>query len=311
MSIELVMPSNHLILSCPLLLLPSVFPSIRVFSNQSALRIRWPKYWSFSISKAIVLQLKNKLKKILVNFLSSSISEKRHPLPGLHLFRRSCFEGISWYKSMSTWVAVDWNPIPQSLGKEVGSECRTTLLWVASLRPAFWKWCLEAGQRTQLSCIRGLGGYCGHGLGRSQRNWGSGTHVNGLGWVVIFTEDMRKVGVSCLETSLACFKPDSHQDHLEKFLFFMFLAIYFGRISNLSRKIARIVQGAEHLLSQFTNWWYVLPHVLPYLLCQQLAHLCWKGSSRNCFRLWRPCSPSQPLTSAFGAQKPPQTTCNT
>ena len=48
MSIELVMPSNHLILCHPLLLLPSVFPSIKVFSNESALRIRWPKYWSCS-----------------------------------------------------------------------------------------------------------------------------------------------------------------------------------------------------------------------------------------------------------------------
>ena len=46
----LVMPSNHLILCHPLLLLPSVFPSIRVFSNESALCIRWPKYWSFSLS---------------------------------------------------------------------------------------------------------------------------------------------------------------------------------------------------------------------------------------------------------------------
>ena len=50
MSIELVMPSNHLILCCPLHLLPSIFPSIRVFSNESALHIRWPKYWSFSFS---------------------------------------------------------------------------------------------------------------------------------------------------------------------------------------------------------------------------------------------------------------------
>ena len=48
MSIELVMPSSHLILCHPLLLLPSIFPSIRVFSNESALCIRWPKYWSFS-----------------------------------------------------------------------------------------------------------------------------------------------------------------------------------------------------------------------------------------------------------------------
>ena len=48
MSIELVMPSNHLILCCLLLLLPLIFPTTRVFSNESALRIRWPKYWSFS-----------------------------------------------------------------------------------------------------------------------------------------------------------------------------------------------------------------------------------------------------------------------
>ena len=50
MFIEPVMPSNHLILCRPLLLLPSIFPSIRVFSNESALRIRWPKYWSFSFN---------------------------------------------------------------------------------------------------------------------------------------------------------------------------------------------------------------------------------------------------------------------
>ena len=49
-SIESVMPSNHLILSCPLLLLPSIFSSIRVFSNESVLHIRWPKFWSFSFS---------------------------------------------------------------------------------------------------------------------------------------------------------------------------------------------------------------------------------------------------------------------
>ena len=50
MSIESVMPSNHLILCCPLLLLPSSFPRIGVFSNESTFRIRWPKYWSFSFN---------------------------------------------------------------------------------------------------------------------------------------------------------------------------------------------------------------------------------------------------------------------
>ena len=47
---QVVMPSNHLILCCPRLLLPSIFPSIRTFSNESALHIRWPEYWSFSFS---------------------------------------------------------------------------------------------------------------------------------------------------------------------------------------------------------------------------------------------------------------------
>ena len=50
MSIELVMPSNYLILCCPLLLLPSIFPNIRFFSNESEVHIRWPKYWSFSFN---------------------------------------------------------------------------------------------------------------------------------------------------------------------------------------------------------------------------------------------------------------------
>ena len=50
MSVESVMPSSHLILCCPLLLLPSIFPRIRVFSNETSLHIRWPKYWSFSFN---------------------------------------------------------------------------------------------------------------------------------------------------------------------------------------------------------------------------------------------------------------------
>ena len=55
MSPESVMPSNHLLLCCPLLLLPWIFPSITVFSNKSAVHIKWPKYWSFSISPFKVL----------------------------------------------------------------------------------------------------------------------------------------------------------------------------------------------------------------------------------------------------------------
>ena len=58
-SIESVMPSNHLILCCPLLLLPAIFPSIRVFSNESVLHIRWPKYWSFSFSIVLPMNIQD------------------------------------------------------------------------------------------------------------------------------------------------------------------------------------------------------------------------------------------------------------
>ena len=59
MSIESVMPSNHLILCCPLLLLPSIFPSISVFSSELGLRIRWPKYWSFSFSLILPMNIQD------------------------------------------------------------------------------------------------------------------------------------------------------------------------------------------------------------------------------------------------------------
>ena len=59
MSIKLVMPSNHLILCHPLLLLPSVFPSTRVFSSESALHIRWPKYWSFNSTSVLPMNIQD------------------------------------------------------------------------------------------------------------------------------------------------------------------------------------------------------------------------------------------------------------
>ena len=94
MSIESVMPSNHLILCHPLLLLPSIFPNIRVFSNESALHIRWPKYWSFSISPSNeysglisfrmdwldLLAVQGTLKSLLQHH-SSKASTLRHSAP--------------------------------------------------------------------------------------------------------------------------------------------------------------------------------------------------------------------------------------
>ena len=58
-SIELKMPSNHLILCCPLILLPSIFPCIRVFFNESVLPIRWPKYWSFALASVLPINIKD------------------------------------------------------------------------------------------------------------------------------------------------------------------------------------------------------------------------------------------------------------
>ena len=76
MSIESVMPSNHLILCCPLLLLPSIFLSIRVFSNESVLCIRWPKYWSFSFS---IRYICIRLFKLVFSFSLDNYSEVELP----------------------------------------------------------------------------------------------------------------------------------------------------------------------------------------------------------------------------------------
>ena len=70
MSIELVMPSNHVILCCHLLLLPSIFPSIRVFSKQSSLRMRWPKDWSFIFSLKLPVNIKSWFPLGLIDLLS-------------------------------------------------------------------------------------------------------------------------------------------------------------------------------------------------------------------------------------------------
>ena len=75
MSLESVMPSNYLILCCPLLLPPSIFPSIRIFSNESVIRIRWPKYWSFSFSISPSSEYSGLIsfRKIVYNQLSLNI----------------------------------------------------------------------------------------------------------------------------------------------------------------------------------------------------------------------------------------------
>ena len=76
MSIESVVPSNHLIFCHPLLLLPSIFPSIRVFSNESVLPIRWPKYWSFSFS----ISPSNEYSGLYISCINISAYISKYPL---------------------------------------------------------------------------------------------------------------------------------------------------------------------------------------------------------------------------------------
>ena len=78
MSIESVMPSNHLILYCPLLLPPSIFPSIRVFSNESALHIRWPMYWSFSFNISPSNEYPGLISFRMTGWISLQSKGKRH-----------------------------------------------------------------------------------------------------------------------------------------------------------------------------------------------------------------------------------------
>ena len=92
MSIELMMPSNHIILCCPLLLLPSVFPSMRVFSNESVLHIGWPKYQSFSISPSNEYSGLISFRMDWLGLLAVQGTLKSLPRPSLYpgIFSNSC-----------------------------------------------------------------------------------------------------------------------------------------------------------------------------------------------------------------------------
>ena len=110
MSIDSVMPSNHLILCHPLLLLPSIFPSIRVFSNESALRIRWPRYWSFSFS----ISLSNEYSGLIpfrIDVVLILLLKQNHTKRHVFLLRKTPLRPIQPSVAHSLWLprTVPWS----------------------------------------------------------------------------------------------------------------------------------------------------------------------------------------------------------
>ena len=159
MSIESVMPSNHLILCHPLLLLPSIFPSIRVFSNESAVRIRWPKYWSFSYNispsneySGLISFRMDWLDLLAVQGTLTSVQFLRSILPGW----------IKWWPLPESLRAWGWErgtssvlaPHPQ--GPWTGSVPRaiSLLLWTISWSAS---WGQTVGTKSLLVLNRVLG----------------------------------------------------------------------------------------------------------------------------------------------------------
>ena len=118
-SIQLVMPSNHLILCHPLLLLPSIFPSIRVFSNELALHIKWPKYWSFSFSISPSSEYSGLL-FFRICWFDLSVLETRDP----NRFTRLCSPWGHWenlsprlFQHLELCPLVPWLVVPPSISE--------------------------------------------------------------------------------------------------------------------------------------------------------------------------------------------------
>ena len=108
MSVELVMPSNHLILCCPLLLLPSFFPSIRIFSSESVLHIRWPKCWSFSFSINLIKNIQDWFPLGLTGWISLKSKGLSRVFP-TQLFKNINFSVISYlYSPTLTSISDCW-----------------------------------------------------------------------------------------------------------------------------------------------------------------------------------------------------------
>ena len=126
MPIESVMPSNHLILCCPLLLLPSIFPRIRVFSNESLFHIRWPKYWSFSFNISPSNEYSG-----LISFTIDCLD-----LPTIQRTLKSLLQQHSlkaWILQLSTFFIVQLSHTYMTTGKTIPLTRQTFVSKVTSL----------------------------------------------------------------------------------------------------------------------------------------------------------------------------------
>ena len=133
------MPSNHIILCCPLLLLPSIFPSIRVFTDESVLHIRWPKYWSFifsiSPSNEYSLEILNFLEDWLAGSCNPRDSQESSPTPQFKSINSSTLsflseKAVATHSSTLAWK-IPWTEEPGRL-QSMGSQ-RVRHNWVTSL----------------------------------------------------------------------------------------------------------------------------------------------------------------------------------
>ena len=126
MSSEVVIPSNHFILCCPLLVLPSIFPSIRVFSNESALRIRWPKYWSFSFSISPSNEYSGLISFRMDSFDLLAVQRTLKSLLQHHSLKASVLQHLAFYM-------VQLSHPYMTTGKTIALTLRTFVVKVISL----------------------------------------------------------------------------------------------------------------------------------------------------------------------------------
>ena len=164
MSIESVMPSNHLILCCPLLLLPSIFPSIRIFSNEPVLCIRWPKYWSSASALVLPMNIQDWFPLGLTGWISLQSKGRSRVFSNTTVQKHQFFYELSKPEVVNYWTwrgklwehlnwIVSWAEVPVTYGPHLrlASEVSTILWdWACNQENPGWHWVVSV--RTESNC---------------------------------------------------------------------------------------------------------------------------------------------------------------